>query len=456
MFGDMGGADTHDFLSGVDALVERGIADPKRIAVMGGSYRGYTGVPCAGRPVHADPRLPVHPPGGLTQVLTAAEHRGPDDRLVDPIGAALDRIATRLDANCLLEAPDGRIVGHALFDPPPHSVASAVLSRTSAPLHEAASRRRTVAVLAGGSVTSVSLTGWRGAALAVPVTAGGAPLGWLWILTTASEHPDMEALGDAAADIAQATCGLLGGQRDDLLEPLRTSRSGRVAALLGQHAEQLWVAAVTAEGTPARTAAGALVLAVRANPCRPSAAMRITTDGDVVYLVIGTPATTSATTVQRAVESVMSGVRELKLSAVLSEPATSTQDLPAARAQVDIAVTVAVPGRCLRLDEARPRVVLARLSDAVAALPDLGPDPLQPLLDYDARKRTDFAQALLAWLDCNGDATMAAELLGLHHNTLRYRVTRAQHLLPVDLHCPMARIEIHLRLRGAHTQRRRD
>jgi dipeptidyl aminopeptidase/acylaminoacyl peptidase len=41
VFGDMGGADTQDFLSGIDALVERGVADPERLAIMGGSYGGY-------------------------------------------------------------------------------------------------------------------------------------------------------------------------------------------------------------------------------------------------------------------------------------------------------------------------------------------------------------------------------------------------------------------------------
>ncbi len=41
VYGDMGGADTHDYLSGLDHLVERGIADPKRLGVTGGSYGGY-------------------------------------------------------------------------------------------------------------------------------------------------------------------------------------------------------------------------------------------------------------------------------------------------------------------------------------------------------------------------------------------------------------------------------
>lgn len=39
--GDMGGADARDLLAGVDAMVERGVADPERIGVMGGSYGGF-------------------------------------------------------------------------------------------------------------------------------------------------------------------------------------------------------------------------------------------------------------------------------------------------------------------------------------------------------------------------------------------------------------------------------
>jgi dipeptidyl aminopeptidase/acylaminoacyl peptidase len=39
--GDMGGADTYDYLSGIDAMVERGIADPARVGTMGVSYGGF-------------------------------------------------------------------------------------------------------------------------------------------------------------------------------------------------------------------------------------------------------------------------------------------------------------------------------------------------------------------------------------------------------------------------------
>jgi dipeptidyl aminopeptidase/acylaminoacyl peptidase len=41
VLGDMGGADTYDYLSGIDAMVERGVADPARIGTTGVSYGGF-------------------------------------------------------------------------------------------------------------------------------------------------------------------------------------------------------------------------------------------------------------------------------------------------------------------------------------------------------------------------------------------------------------------------------
>jgi dipeptidyl aminopeptidase/acylaminoacyl peptidase len=40
-YGDWGGADYQDIMSGVDAMIARGIADPDRLGVMGWSYGGF-------------------------------------------------------------------------------------------------------------------------------------------------------------------------------------------------------------------------------------------------------------------------------------------------------------------------------------------------------------------------------------------------------------------------------
>jgi len=41
VWGDVGGADAEDLLSGLDHLVKRGMADPKRLGVIGASYGGF-------------------------------------------------------------------------------------------------------------------------------------------------------------------------------------------------------------------------------------------------------------------------------------------------------------------------------------------------------------------------------------------------------------------------------
>jgi dipeptidyl aminopeptidase/acylaminoacyl peptidase len=41
VYGEMGGADTQDYIAGVEALIADGLVDPSRVAVTGGSYGGY-------------------------------------------------------------------------------------------------------------------------------------------------------------------------------------------------------------------------------------------------------------------------------------------------------------------------------------------------------------------------------------------------------------------------------
>jgi dipeptidyl aminopeptidase/acylaminoacyl peptidase len=61
VIGDMGGADTYDYLSGIDALVERGLADPARIGLIGGSYGGFMSSWLVGQDTRFAAAVPASP-----------------------------------------------------------------------------------------------------------------------------------------------------------------------------------------------------------------------------------------------------------------------------------------------------------------------------------------------------------------------------------------------------------
>ncbi|MBL8584393.1 MAG: S9 family peptidase [Rhizobiaceae bacterium] len=61
--GDMGGADALDITSGIDALVARGLADPKRVAVTGTSYGGFMSAWLPTRDQRFAAAIPISPVG---------------------------------------------------------------------------------------------------------------------------------------------------------------------------------------------------------------------------------------------------------------------------------------------------------------------------------------------------------------------------------------------------------
>jgi hypothetical protein len=217
--------------------------------------------------------------------LTAAELAPAGPRLVDPIGAVLEDIATRIRCTCLLESRDGAIISHALLGRPIDAVASAVLGRSSTPLHAAARRRRIAAVLTGGALVSVTLPGRQGSALVMPIVAAGVPLGWLWVLVPAGAVPAVEVLVRAAEDVARSACGVLMPEDGELLEALYDGSAETPRQLRGQSAERLWVAALAAAGEPARAIAGAAELALRAEPS--GMTILVAAAEHAVYLVVG-------------------------------------------------------------------------------------------------------------------------------------------------------------------------
>ncbi|MGP3919511.1 PucR family transcriptional regulator [Nonomuraea sp. 10N515B] len=71
---------------------------------------------------------------------------------------------------------------------------------------------------------------------------------------------------------------------------------------------------------------------------------------------------------------------------------------------------------------------------------------LAPLTEYGSR--ADLVESLRAYLDCNGHWDAAAQRLGVHRHTLRYRMKRVTELLGRDLDDPGVRAELWLALQA--------
>lgn len=78
----------------------------------------------------------------------------------------------------------------------------------------------------------------------------------------------------------------------------------------------------------------------------------------------------------------------------------------------------------------------------------LGDRRLAPLKDLEPKKRARAWATLLAWLHARGNLAEVAEMLGLHPQTVRYRMKELQRLFGADLDDPGFRLDLELALRG--------
>ncbi|GAA0523759.1 DNA-binding protein [Saccharopolyspora subtropica] len=91
-------------------------------------------------------------------------------------------------------------------------------------------------------------------------------------------------------------------------------------------------------------------------------------------------------------------------------------------------------------DDAWHEILLRRLRGAAAAgrAPDRG--PVVELRRHDHEHGTSYVATLRAWLECQGDLAAAAARLGVHPNTVRYRMRKMAELTPLRLDDPDVRL----------------
>ncbi|APU17253.1 helix-turn-helix domain-containing protein [Actinoalloteichus fjordicus] len=109
-----------------------------------------------------------------------------------------------------------------------------------------------------------------------------------------------------------------------------------------------------------------------------------------------------------------------------------------------------LPGVVAVWEESWSALVLHRLASAAARvdLDELG--PLRELAAQDARHGTHHLATLYAWLRHPGDPRKAGAELGIHPNTLRYRLKRLHGVTDIDLTDPEVRLALVTQLTVRH------
>ncbi|MEU0493061.1 helix-turn-helix domain-containing protein [Nocardiopsis sp. NPDC006139] len=118
-------------------------------------------------------------------------------------------------------------------------------------------------------------------------------------------------------------------------------------------------------------------------------------------------------------------------------------DLPASRQEADECLILAGDGAApVVYDDAWDEVLLRRLRLSAEAGRLPGRNPVAVLARHDADQGTEYTRTLRAWLYAHGDPAVAAEMLGVHPNTVRYRLRRLRGVADLRLHEPQARVAL--------------
>lgn len=97
-------------------------------------------------------------------------------------------------------------------------------------------------------------------------------------------------------------------------------------------------------------------------------------------------------------------------------------------------------------DESWDEILLQRLRTAARAGRRLARGPVAELTRHDREHGTHYVETLRAWLDAQGELVEAGERLGVHENTVRYRLRKMAKVTALELDDPRKRLAIMIAL----------
>ncbi|MEV6026209.1 helix-turn-helix domain-containing protein [Streptomyces sp. NPDC052036] len=297
--------------------------------------------------------------------------------------------------------------------------------------------------------------------LAAAVRAGGETLGSLWVVDDGRLAPDAEealARGASTAALlllrARAARDLARHQDGDLLRRLLDGTADPAAAGHRLGLDTVRVAAFV-PASPAsapdgeQTALRLLDLVRLQCEARYGRHACVLVDG-VVYALLPASGDRAQRHRRLADDIVRRAGQALRVPvrAGLGEVVPSLAGAPESRADADLVLRVLgpeLPVACVT--EVRPRITLLRLAEVMRDSRELSAGAWRAVLDHDAAHGTAHAHTLLAWFEAGCDMAGAAERLGVHPNTCRYRLRQIHRQLGVDVRDPDERLVLWLQLR---------
>jgi DNA-binding PucR family transcriptional regulator len=301
---------------------------------------------------------------------------------------------------------------------------------------------------------------------AIAIRAGEQPLGTIWAI---------EALNGLHEDGEQA---LVEGAKLAALKILRTlNASGlelqlREAALLralegslttqeaafrlslpggGELCLVGFAAIAQADGSTPLITHLASALARYVAAYRPDASMATT--ARAVYVLLPGSGEGSVTRFAAGALSATEKSFGRQIRAAITSITNDPSQLAALRSEIDDILRVTTTQGDLpavaRLSDVHTRVLLAHVADELAHEPRLRHPGVETMTAYDTEHFTEYGRSITAWLDAVGDVGQAATALGIHPNTLRYRLRRTSELFGVSLDHPDDRLAVWMQLRLA-------
>ncbi|MFC4003728.1 PucR family transcriptional regulator [Prauserella oleivorans] len=168
---------------------------------------------------------------------------------------------------------------------------------------------------------------------------------------------------------------------------------------------------------------------------------RSTMFGNTVYTVL--PAGEDAGPARDWLRDITAGLPGHVTFAAGIGGAAGPGELPASRQEADesLALHALHPHRdVVSYEQSWDEILLQRLRTAASAgrIPDRG--PIAELARHDAVHGTGYLRTLRAWLECHGDRVAAAAELGVHQNTVRYRLRKMAEIADLGLADPRKRL----------------